>query len=141
MLTPVDLAAIRERAEKATPGPLSVKVWYYHAPTYGSITDAAGDGIALVWHGDRAAADAAFLAAARTDIPALLAHIDAITARVAELEAEVERLTGDLAAQTSDTTEALEALAVEMADRDALATRVAELERENDQLATAYPNL
>jgi hypothetical protein len=87
MLTPADIAAIRERAEKATPGPLSVKAWRYHAPTYGAITDAAGDGIALVWSGDRASADAAFLAAARTDIPDLMAHIDALTARVAELEA------------------------------------------------------
>jgi len=57
-----------------------------------------------------------------------LATPPAKNAEIARIRAEVERLTGELAAQTSDTTEALEALAVEMADRAALAQRVAELE-------------
>jgi hypothetical protein len=50
-------------------------------------------------------------------------------AEIARLRAEVERLTEELAAQTSDTTEALDALAVEMADRADLGARVAEAVR------------
>ncbi len=87
MLTNDDLAAIRERAEKATPGP-----WHtvgHDAPRL----YAQGEGQAIgEFYQPRgygnAAANAAFIAAARSDVPALLAHIDAL---MADLKAANDR--------------------------------------------------
>ena len=123
MLTPADLAAIRERAEDSTPGPWDYDtvdvpdvyfsdgnerhgyqsyVVYVDTPDGKTIVDAANsnggtieeehdeDGV-YAWD-ETARRNAAFIAAARSDIPALLAHIDALTARVVELERETEQL-------------------------------------------------
>jgi hypothetical protein len=69
LLSTAELAAIRTRAEQATPGP-----WQHgdHDGIY-----AAGSATALA-HRDAGgtAADADFIAAARTDIPRLLATVD-----------------------------------------------------------------
>ena len=94
MLTPAEIAAIQDRAEKATPGKWSINTaaWRYHTPTHGHIGCPDGRKIALLWDTDNAKQDAAFIVGCRTDVPALLAHIDAITARVAELERENEQL-------------------------------------------------
>jgi cell division protein FtsB len=84
MLTNDDLAAIRERAEKATPGK-----WYtvgHDAPL------GTPERLMQILRRPISDADGTFIAAARSDIPALLAHIDALTARVAELERETEQL-------------------------------------------------
>jgi hypothetical protein len=83
-MTP-DLEQIKQRADKATPGP-------WHDVWFGSLN------CGVIWRGEEAnkrtvlagtqieiRADAEFVAHARTDIPALLAHID-------ELTAENERL-------------------------------------------------
>ena len=123
MLTNDDLAAIRERAEMATPGPWDYDtvdvpdvyfsdgnerhgyqsyVVYVDTPDGKTIVDAANsnggtieeehdeDGV-YAWD-ETARRNAAFIASARSDIPALLAHIDALTARVAELDRETEQL-------------------------------------------------
>jgi hypothetical protein len=83
-LTNEELAAIRERAEKATPGP-----WFKESDEYGNINvyfawDAPNGGNEVVERID-SEDDADFIANARTDIPKLLAHIEA-------LEVENERM-------------------------------------------------
>jgi hypothetical protein len=109
MLTADDLAAIRERAEAATPGKWEVvrdrhshylggahverrifTEWDHpqlKAP-YGVGNGAFGIGATEGEPGLSMVAisepDAAFIAAARSDIPALLAHIDALTAALEE---------------------------------------------------------
>jgi hypothetical protein len=98
-LTQEQLEAIRQRAENATPGPWevgwgdvitkhpdcqNVSQWYGgHSNAICSLND--GEYI-MNSNEDN---DAAFIANARTDIPALLDHI-------AELEAEVKRLESEL---------------------------------------------
>lgn len=72
----LDLDAIRQRAEEATPGP-----WGVHGD-YGLWSDGAG-----VWvmqddclpGGTLGGADAEFIARARTDVPALLAEVERLT--------------------------------------------------------------
>jgi hypothetical protein len=78
-LTQEQLEAIRQRAEKATPGPWEFDGVFYcgEFPYYIDLITGAGD-IGVRHNKD----DATFIAHARTDIPALLDHI-------AELEAEL----------------------------------------------------
>lgn len=93
-LTAEQLAAIRARAEAATPGP-----WSAHHRSYGLTADHDEfGGLGLEIEGPPEAflrgqfargTDAQFIAASRTDTPALLAHIE-------ELELERGRLLGVL---------------------------------------------
>jgi hypothetical protein len=88
MLTPDDLAAIREREQAATPGKWRADGgtvrecggYYNHPiPLEGGYIDGA------MLDDPQAVANAAFIAGCKTDIPALLAHIDALTAENARL--------------------------------------------------------
>lgn len=85
-MTPEKLQAIRERANNATPGP-----W---EPTQESLTHPSGYEIespdtyiaaeCCGYTGSISSeADAVFISHARTDIPALLDHVDELTARLA----------------------------------------------------------
>ena len=86
--TDLDLDAIQARADAATPGPWCTDSWeIYQGTEYVAGAEWIGetcrgrvDGLAQ----DRA--DAEFVAAARTDVPALLAEVRRLRASVAELE-------------------------------------------------------
>lgn len=83
-----DLTAIRDLTDHATPGP-----WRLDAPTgarRGHVMDADGNPIASCGQGVDAHADAAFIAAARTAIPALLAEIDRLRGRVQAVDRAVQ---------------------------------------------------
>lgn len=80
MSTPLDLDAIKARAEAATEGP-----WEAHAldgfewsvDRIGDNDDDSGNEVATVWV---TGADAAFIAHARTDVPMLLAELERLRA-------------------------------------------------------------
>jgi hypothetical protein len=91
ILTPEQRAEIRARAEAATPGPWLAS----HRCVDRTPDDDESCGLGLEIDGPPEAylrgqfarsADAQFIAAARTDIPALLDTIEALEQRVAELE-------------------------------------------------------
>jgi hypothetical protein len=94
-ITPEELVAIEARCEAATPGPWSVEV-YDKGTTFYGIGPVRAD---KVWMGggyepsyeqavlDVEMPDAAFIAAARSDIPKLLAAIKSRDAELAELRA------------------------------------------------------
>lgn len=75
-LSDKQIAEIRERAEKATPGP-----WINDG---NDVSDNIGRRICFIRDDD----DADFMANAREDIPALLADRDALAAEVEQLQAE-----------------------------------------------------
>lgn len=83
-MTPEQLKEIRERAEKATPGP-----WIYNfCRVLTSDREFIADfGTASTWQD---CDDAAFTAHARQDIPALLAHIEQLEQRAAESNRNLE---------------------------------------------------
>jgi hypothetical protein len=92
LLTPEQLAAIRERAEKATVGPWHTDDaqddWVVVAPS-GMVCDIAWEGCVDMAHPERGAvqnvaANATFIAAARADVPALLAHVAALSEELTE---------------------------------------------------------
>lgn len=86
-LNPEQLAAIEARANAATPGPWQEHSDYgkdFYAYLGGSYL--RGVGTLTFGDGEEAEADRAFVLNARTDIPALLAEIERLRARVAELE-------------------------------------------------------
>ena len=87
MLTPEQLDEIRKRCEAATPGP-----WYADEDAF--IIDDTGRCLisALSDEAFLRDEDAEFCACARTDIPALLAHIDALAAERNALAAQVAEL-------------------------------------------------
>jgi hypothetical protein len=92
----IDLAAIKARADAATPGPWKARTEYPQtvtSPTYGPDSSDEDAWVISTSLTHRPDADAEFIAHARTDVPALLAH-------VAELEAERDeaRRTGARAA-------------------------------------------
>ena len=80
-MTDAELQAIRERCEKATPGPWSGE--------YGSVVNWKGNSFTMEWIDNRRAskaqrdADCTFIASARSDVPALLAEV----ARLRRVEA------------------------------------------------------
>lgn len=98
-MTKPDIAAIRARAAAATPGP-----WRWYLGSLMNETDSSGQGFPLDIYPDSedvvsardhsgdevslrvADADAAFIAAARTDIPALCDRIDELEAALARAE-------------------------------------------------------
>ena len=78
----VDIRAIRERSEKATPGP-------WHDNAFHGIVTSGGDwntsdsvSVADIIRRD----DGTFIAAARTDVPALCDEVEECRARIAHLE-------------------------------------------------------
>lgn len=88
-LTLEEIAAIRERAERATPGPWSARRWAIPTADQFFVMQAFEDGkeIATAWQGVRypdmprisgqeASDNAEFIAHARTDIPRLLDEIE-----------------------------------------------------------------
>ena len=92
LLSPERLAEIRGRLAAATRGPWRVNGrngHHYPVVEYRLVDGHHSSvlGVCEVWHGDD---DAAFIASAPTDIAALLAHIDALTALAKELAAEVK---------------------------------------------------
>lgn len=97
-MTPDDLAAIRKRLRYATSGP------YYtarHNDWTGKVaveseTDYIADCADMTGNDDQDAANADFIAHARTDIPALLAHIDGEAARTAAAVREALILAGEI---------------------------------------------
>ena len=98
-LTKEQLAAIRARANAATPGPW---VWHegdlltednfsrQHSSMFSSVLhltdDAQGVNDLVSWEYVRSVEDAEFIAYARTDIPALLAEIDRFKRAIRELD-------------------------------------------------------
>jgi hypothetical protein len=154
LLTDGELRAVRERVERATPGP-----WDYHGYTtsyhIAQILNGHYHASPRVVHatlgksvfnqddpeigagGVRMMVDAEFIAHARTDIPALLAHISALTA---QLEQVNERL---IAFEADDTIpnmmEAMRnlnnTLETEQATNDYLRKRELELEAQLQQVS------
>lgn len=112
-LTEGQIAAIKARAKAATPGPWSVKCEILEADECGNATAempyvSTNDKAICVLYGrghDDANAheDAAFIAHAREDIPALLAEVERLLAEVARLKDEVASLEQEL--KFSDETE------------------------------------
>jgi len=99
LLTADELAAIRERLERATPGPWTV---FSRDGVFDPRDDDADDvfmgyGIDEVPVPDRGQfarpSDARFAAAARQDVPALLSHIAAQRATIAALWAHIDNMT------------------------------------------------
>ncbi|HEV2237182.1 MAG TPA: hypothetical protein VGR57_11020 [Ktedonobacterales bacterium] len=78
ILSKAELAAIRARAEQATPGP------WHHGADGGIVAEGSAAAIARRDAGGTAA-DADFIAAARTDIPRLLAGLATYHEIVAQL--------------------------------------------------------
>lgn len=88
-LTNAELNAIRERAEKATPGPWEARAWKSTTDDQYFVSQAfeGGKELATAWQGERypempeipngeAEANAKFIAHARSDVPKLLAEIE-----------------------------------------------------------------
>jgi hypothetical protein len=92
-LTAAELEEIRERCEAATSGPWHPITPTDDAPSAGvsNATTPNRHGPTFLWWPEECAtraqdrADAAFIAAARTDIPALLVTVDALRATLQEL--------------------------------------------------------
>jgi len=87
-LTDEQLAAIRERADAATPGPWKVTwdgendpdgAWSAEWPWLIRQDIYPGKSVANLAEVEASTEDAEFIAASREDIPALLAHIDTLT--------------------------------------------------------------
>ena len=111
MSEPLDLDAIRARADAATPGPWVAEAYVYGDPEdgYGPPQDwqikTAGwtkhAGSVIVSHqpyeggGVNEEADAEFIAHARQDVPDLLAELARLRAANAELQAENMALRGE----------------------------------------------
>jgi hypothetical protein len=81
-LMPDELAAIRERVEAATPGPWEWEEW--RAAINAPPDTRANSIVYCVMYED----DGPFIAASRTDIPRLLATVDADQQRITALQAE-----------------------------------------------------
>jgi hypothetical protein len=111
--TRLDLDAIRDRANAATKGPWGVEheggVMVLNRGTCQAVAFVGSEG------DDQVRADSAFLAAAREDVPALLA--------------EVDRLTTELAAANQVANDALTLAEQAAADRRSLRTQVDRLRR------------
>jgi hypothetical protein len=106
MTTPLDLDAIQARADKATPGPWDIFTIASEAGTSSRIfregelpVDLAH--IPMDWNGE--GENAAFIAHARADVPALVAEARALRAEVAREREEKETLLSRMLAFTSET--------------------------------------
>lgn len=85
-MTNEELQAIKARAEAATPGPWS-KAWMWDYRVTGDGVFALGEGpttygATLAHAAPQAERDAAFIAAARADVPALVAEVERLRAIV-----------------------------------------------------------
>lgn len=91
-MTPEELEQIKAREERATPGP-----WYHQQAFSGQHFVGEGPSDAptplALMHGsfDKQARNAAFVTAARTDIPELIAEVERLRAELAELRRGLER--------------------------------------------------
>lgn len=87
-LTEQQLADIRARADAATPGPWCTDAWeIYQGTEYQpGLSMWIGETCRGTTSPEQDRADATFVAHAREDVPALLAEIQRLTDRVAELE-------------------------------------------------------
>ena len=70
-MTAEELAAIKKRCDKATPGP-----WKFDAHSKCYIWEDDGICVAVVWHYRSPKENAEFIANARQDVPALLAQVE-----------------------------------------------------------------
>lgn len=89
-MTPAEVAAIRAKADAATPGPWSVR---HYGSNDECVRTAHGDPIA--WckaNVSNAERDAAFIASARIDVPALCDEVERQRARADKAEAELARV-------------------------------------------------
>ena len=89
-MKPEELTVIEQRANAATPGPWAI----YRDETWMVVSIDATNGAVVAPEGDNlilSVTDAEFIAAARTDIPALIAEIR----RLEQLYLESLRLVGD----------------------------------------------
>lgn len=105
-LTPKQLAAIRERADAATPGPWEIEDNLYQCVLR---TPNRHRAFARLYCGDTVhnipnygtpkmmRADAAFIRAARDDVPALLAEVERLTHERDEWQARVKELKDSIA--------------------------------------------
>lgn len=98
------LAEILARAEAATPGPWCTDAWeIYQGTEYEPGFSAwIGETCRGTSTPEQDRADAEFVAAARTDVPELVAAVQLLTAEVAELEAQRERRRVRLVALQND---------------------------------------
>jgi len=99
-LSKEQLDAIRQRADAATPGPwraLISEEFDYQWIVVSTNEDVAIDSVCVVGHAlsERAEEDAHFIAAASSDIPALLLYIAALEAEIALLREAIRNLGGD----------------------------------------------
>lgn len=84
--TRLDLDAIEARANAATPGPWCTDSWeIYQGTEYVAGAEWIGE-TCRAGEMDDSRADAEFVAAARTDVPALVAEVRRLRAELAELE-------------------------------------------------------
>ena len=99
------LDTIRERADAATPGPWKVTwdgendpdgAWSAEWPWLIRQDIYPGKSVANLAEVEASTEDAEFIAHARTDIPVLLAHIDALLAEIDALKSEIELLRVEL---------------------------------------------
>ena len=95
ILTPARLAEIEARTRAATPGPWD---WVDYGEV---ITRDEHDSIAMAMETTMGHTNAAFIAHARTDIPALLSHLRALEAENARLRALLMRVTDHLEAKVA----------------------------------------
>ena len=111
MITPLDIEAIRKRAEAATPGPWETSSGVSVYAENGSVINIAKCALAeegYGWSGSDYStmgyvlANAEFIAHARTDIPALLSHIAALEAERWEMMALIAILAKKLANETGE---------------------------------------
>lgn len=98
-MTDTELAAIRERCEAATEGPWE-KITERWLGVWQDIRVVAFDGKYTIC-GDTAIADAEFIAAARTDVPALLDEVERMRGLLGRAAQEsCDHVLGRYAAQT-----------------------------------------
>ena len=86
----LDLEAIEARANAATEGP-----WVVTASRSGRSLSVGPDGFSGRERGERFREDAEFTAAARTDVPALVAFVRQLQAEVKDLREELRHVTRD----------------------------------------------
>jgi len=127
------LRAIQARCGAATPGPWVASYNYSNVvefDLYSSVKMfSCGPTLQGSWDaiGPQAIADAAFIAAARQDVPALLAEIDALRRQLAECQAQAEEAQRESYRRGAD---ADRAVADARRERDAARAEAVELRRQ-----------